>query len=125
MATLSATSAKVAACPGASSDTSVPAPAPTSPNTLASWNGVSIPITRTGTSKWTSPVVTVRQLPTGFELATKVVGNGSATIDHLRSYPSGGAVPLGYSLQLRVSFNVTCVTGTPSLLLWSVQADGS
>ena len=99
-------------------------PAPT-PGAVVTWHSITIALTHVGSYSWRS---TAAQAPANTQPLTwttnfKVV-NGTATIADLKSQPVMASIPGSPTkdgVQVSVTFDVTCTSGSPSLLLWDIR----
>jgi hypothetical protein len=108
--------------------------APTGPppssdaSTMADWSGQSLPVSDTGNFEWTSSTIQITGVPNSIVLVTKVVGGQVAYSTPLEVTPievGAGSSPGTFLAAIRVSGNVTCISGTPSVLLWEARAESS
>ncbi len=97
-------------------------------STMADWSGQSIPISATGEVKWQSSTQQITGIPNAIVEVTKIVGGQLVTADPILFRPidlGPGTSPGTHLVAFTASFNVTCMSGSPSLLIWEARFESS
>jgi|HubBroStandDraft_6_1064221.scaffolds.fasta_scaffold201427_1 hypothetical protein len=97
-------------------------------STMADWSGQSIPISATGDVKWQSSTQQITGVPNSIVEVTKIVGGQLVTAAPILFKPlelGPGTSPGTELVALTASFNVTCMSGSPSLLIWEARFESS
>jgi hypothetical protein len=103
-------------------------PPATDDSTMADWSGVSIPISTTGQVNWQSSTQQITGVPNAIVEVTKIVGGQVVTAAPIQFQPvdlGPGSSPGTELAALTTSFNVTCRSGNPSLLIWEARFESS
>lgn len=103
-------------------------PPATDANTMADWTGVSVPVTTTGQFQWTSSPQQIAGVPNAISISTIVIGGQVAFSAPLTWTPvdaGAGSQPGTSLMELKATATISCVSGSPSVLVVDARAESS